>query len=214
MSRQPKMFCEVGEPGSGKTQRQIAYIKARVKAGDRAIVIDPEGAEDAWSQFLRLPDVESIRKKPDFRGVVVIPWKKDHTFKVLRELAEQKKLINYMLVLDDPNTYATPDPEDDLRYFLKRKRQAGADLFTTAHSWMEVPAAFCRFVDYWSIGPASGSPLERAKQIGSRDAALKLEKWQKMANADKLRAKQEGRWHTFYGVDKSGNNPKTGKGPE
>lgn len=205
------MFCIVGEPGSGKTQRQIAHIRARVKAGDRAIVIDPEGAEDAWSQFLRLPDVESIRKKPNFKGVVVIPWKKNHTFKVLRELAEQKKLTNYMLVLDDPNTYATPDPEEDLRYFLKRKRQAGADLFTTAHSWMEVPAAFCRFIDFWEIGPASGSPLERSTQIGSKKQAQNLEGWQKLANIDKQVAKKEGRYHRFYAADKMGHNPRTGK---
>lgn len=207
------MFCCIGEPGSGKTTRQIDMIKKRVKAGDRAIIVDPEGAEDAWSQFLRVKDVEVLAKHPNFKGAVVIPWKKNHTFSVLRELAEKKKLTNYMLVLDDPNTYATPDPEEDLRYFLKRKRQAGVDLFTTAHSWMEVPAAFCRFIDFWEIGPASGSASERQNIFG-RAAAANLDKWQLKANQDKIRAKKAGKHHRFYGCDKFGKNPITGEAPK
>ncbi len=206
--RQPKMFCVIGEPGSGKTERLINLIKMRVKNGDRAIIVDPEGAEDAWSQFVRVKDAENLKNHTDFKGAVVVGWEKGHTFKILRELAEKKQLTNYMLVLDDPNTYATPDPEDDLRYFLKRKRQAGVDLFTTAHSWMEVPAAFCRFVDFWDIAPASGSPLER-KNIFGKSAATNLDKWQKLANADKVIAKREGRYHKFYGVDKFGKHPVT-----
>lgn len=211
--RQPKMFCTVGEPGSGKTERQIALIKKRVAAGDRAIIVDPEGAEDAWSEFVRVKDADTLRKHPNFKGAVVIEWKKNYTFKILRELAEKKQLTNYMLVLDDPNTYATPDPEEDLRYFLKRKRQAGVDLFTTAHSWMEVPAAFCRFVDFWDIGPASGSPTERQNIFG-KTAANNLDKWQKLANKDKVIAKKEGRYHDFYGVDKFGKHPITQQVPE
>lgn len=212
--RQPKMFTIVGEPGSGKTQRLIGHIKNRVGKGDRAIVIDPDGGEDAWTEFLYLDDVKKLEKNLNFRGVVVIPYVKGHTFKWLRKWAEEKKLINYMLVLDDLNTYGVPDPEDDIRYFLKRKRQGGIDVLTTAHSWMEAAASCCRFTDFWEIGPASGSPEERAREIGSRDAALNLAKWQKLANADKLRAKNENRYHRFFGVDKFGKHPLTGAVPK
>jgi hypothetical protein len=212
--RQPKMFCLIGEPGSGKTQRQIAHIKARVAAGDRAIVIDPEGGEDAWNQFIRINDPEQLRKFLNFKGVVVVPWVKGQTFRILRELAESKKLTNYMMVLDDPGVYAVPDPEDDLRYFLKRKRQGGIDFFTNSHSWMEVPAVFCRFIDFWEIGPASGSPQERAKEIGSKQAAANIDKWQAMANANAAESKRKGVFHLWYGCDKYGKHPKTGEVPK
>ena len=214
MSRQPKMFTIVGEPGSGKTSRLIAHIKSRVSKGDRAIVIDPDGGEDAWNEFVNLKDVKQLENHFDFKGVVVVPYKKNHTFKHLRKWAEQKKLIDYMLVLDDLNTYGVPDPEDDLRYFFKRKRQGGIDFFATAHSWMEAAAASCRFTDFWEIGPASGSPIERSKQIGSMDAAKNLEKWQRLANADKVQAKKENRYHNFFGVDKFGKHPITGETPK
>lgn len=208
------MFTLVSEPGGGKTTWLINFIRARVKNGDRAIVIDPDGGEDAWNQFVRLKDVKNLENHLNFKGVVVIPYVKNHTFKLLRQWAEQKKLIDYMLVLDDINAYGVPDPEEDLRYFFKRKRQGGIDFFATGHSWMEVSASACRFTDYWLIGPASGTPVERAQQIGSKDAANNLEIWQQKANDDKIAAKRARRFHTFFSADKFGKHPKTGEPPK
>ena len=213
-SRQPKMWTIVSEPGGGITSRLIAHIMARVGKGDRAIVIDPDAGEDAWNKFLRLKDVAQLEKKFNFKGVVVVPYIKGHTFKKLREWAEAKKLINYMMVLDDLNTYGVPDPEDDIRNFLKRKRQGGIDVFTSAHSWMEAPASCCRFTDYWDIGPASGSPLERAREIGSKDAAQNIAKWQDKANQNALSARRKGVFHAWYGCDKFGKHPLTGEVPK
>ena len=78
---------------------------------------------------------------------------------------------------------------------------------------MEVPAAFSRFVDFRDIGPASSSPTERQNIFG-KTAANNLDKWQKLANKDKVIAKKEGRYHDFYGVDKFGKHPITQQVPE
>jgi hypothetical protein len=214
MSRQPKLFTIIGEPGCGKTERLIAHIRLRVtKNADRVIVIDPDGGEDKWNQFLRVDDINKLESNPNFKGVVVIPWEEGITFKLLRKWAESKKLTNYIMVLDDVNAYATPRPEDDMLYFLRRKRQAGVDVFTTAHSWMECAAAVCRFTDFWDIGPAGGSPIERQKEIGSVAVAKRLDKWQQMANQNNADAKRKGQYHAWFGVDKLGQHPKTGKAP-
>ena len=212
--RQPKLFTIIGEPGCGKTERLITLVKDRVKNGDRAIIVDPDGGEDKWNEFLRIPDVKKLENHPNFKGIVVVDWQEGHTFKLLRKWAEEKKMVNYLMILDDANAYANPKPEEDMLYWFRRKRQGGVDVFTTAHSWMEASASVCRFTDFWDIGPAGGSPIERKKEIGSVAVARNLEKWQQAANNDAEKAAREGRYHRWFGANKLGKHPITGAVPK
>lgn len=159
MARQPKMYSWFAKPGAGKTTALINVIKQKVGKGDRAIVVDPDGCEAAWDKFKR---VESVKDIPtDFKGVYVVPHEDGETFKDLQNRLKKRELFNFMLVLDDPNVYATPKPEPELSYLLKRKRQFGMDILTTAHGWGECPQAFMRFIDIYIIGPTDSSPTER-----------------------------------------------------
>lgn len=207
--RQPKMFAIVAEPGAGKTSRMIEHIENQVAKGGRVIVIDPEGGEDAWNRFIRIDDVELLKKHPKFTGVVVLKWQEGVTFKALRNLTETKKLTNWTLILDDPNVYATPVPEEDLAYFLRRKRQGGVDFLTTAHTWKELPPKFIRFIDYFELGPTGlGNPDERSKELGV--AACRFHWiWKRKADQNSRDAKKAGEFHKWFAFTKDGLHPVT-----
>jgi len=171
------MFSIFAKPGAGKTTKLIDIIKRRVAKGDRALVIDPDGCEEAWDQFKRY---ESVTQVPEnFRGVAVVEWEEGITFENIRKRCMGRdakgndlkgaKWGNFMLVLDDPNTYAHPNVEDALQNILRRKRQYGLDIWTTAHGWGECPQGFLRFIDVYILGPTSATPKERASLLGDRD---------------------------------------------
>lgn len=181
MARQPKMYAYFAKPGAGKTTALIQRINARLKKGDRAIVVDPDGCEPAWDKYKR---VDSVLQIPaDFKGVYVVPHEEGETFRDIMQQCKKRKLVNFMLVLDDPNVYATPKPEEELGYLLKRKRQFGMDILTTAHGWGECPQAFMRFIDIYIIGPTDSTPAERQSLLTKAVAERHMQWKQKVDNA-------------------------------
>lgn len=176
------MYALFAKPGAGKTTKLIAMVKGRVAKGDRAIVVDPDGCEPAWDKFKRVESINDIPK--DFKGVYVVPHEEAQTFKDLVARCKKRQLVNFMLVLDDPNTYATPKPEDELAYLLKRKRQFGMDIVTTAHGWGECPQAFMRFIDIYVIGPTDSAPTERQSLL-TKPVADRHFQWKNLVNQKK-----------------------------
>lgn len=208
--RQPKMFSIFAKPGAGKTTKLIEIIKRKVAAGDRAIVVDPDGAEEAWDQFKRY---ESITQVPDnFKGVVVVEWQEKVTFANIRNRCmardaqgndtKRPKWGNFMLVLDDPNTYAHPNVEDELQNLLRRKRQYGIDIWTTAHGWSECPQGFLRFIDVYILGPTSATPQERAGLLGGREVVARHQQAKNVIDGHKRQFPDTYPWTVF---DRQGN---------
>jgi hypothetical protein len=192
--RQPKMYSIFAKPGSGKTYKLIQLLRARVAKGDRAIVIDPDGAEDAWDQFTRYDSVADV---PDnFKGIVVVEYHEGKTFSNIYARCTAKKLKNFMLVLDDPNIYSLPSPEDELANLLRRKRQYSMDILTTSHGWSECPQAFLRFIDIYILGPTDSSPRERSALLG-RTVMTRHERWKLLVDQHKRTKPNEYPWVIF-----------------
>lgn len=171
------MIGLIGKPRSGKTTLLIALIKKIVAKGGRVLVVDPDGAEDAWDdpEFTRFEDITQV---PDsFTGVAVVYFsgKEAHgtpTFPHIQSKLDKRANNNVRgawtattFVLDDANVYARGALEDSLEWLLLRKRQYGCDIYATGHSWGEMSPMFLRFIDVYGIGTTSGSPSERSEVI-------------------------------------------------
>lgn len=178
------MFGLIGKPRSGKTTVLIDIIKGIKAKGGRVLVVDPDGAEMAWNdkQFKRYNDITMV---PDnFKGVAVVMYssKEAHgtpTFPHIQGKMDMRSnggkrgpWSGITIVLDDANVYARGVLEDSLEWLCMRKRQYGADLICTAHSWGEMSPMFLRFIDVYGIGITSGSPTERSETL--KGEALKL----------------------------------------
>lgn len=207
-ARQPKMFNVMAMPGAGKTTKLVEVVQAKLKAGGRVLIIDPDGAEEAWDRFKRLEG--GIKKlKPDFKGAVVVDYdekqgKEDGTFEHLwKELIKPGKLKNFTLVLDDPNVYAKDRLIPELTNLLRRKRQHNYDIITTSHGHGETPRSFIRFIDVWVLGPTSMGPEDRKDLLGNDKTRLHNQ-WKTKADAEGREAKAKGRKHRFFAFDKDG----------
>ena len=208
-ARQPKMFNFVGQPGSGKTTKLIEAVNAKLKNGGRVLIVDPDGAEEAWDKFKRL-DKGINDLKPDFKGAVVIDYDPQSktttgTFEHLwNELIKPGKLKNFTLVLDDPNVYAKDKLIPELINLLRRKRQHNYDIFTTSHGWGETPKRFFDFIDIYIVGPTAMGPEDRKDVLGPSKTAIHNQ-WKTKADSEAREAKSANRHHRFFAFDKDGN---------
>ena len=208
VARQPKMWNAMAMPGAGKTTLLIELVERKLKAGGRVLIIDPDGAEEAWDKFKRLEGgIKDL--KPDFKGAVVLDYdekqgKVDGTFETLwKKYIKPGKLKNFSLVLDDPNVYAKDRLIPELTNLLRRKRQHNYDILTTSHGWGETPKSFVRFIDIWLLGPTAMGPEDRKDLLGPAKCILHNE-WKAKADAEATAAKNAGRKHKFVAFDKDG----------
>ncbi|MCP4789161.1 MAG: hypothetical protein GY881_02880 [Gammaproteobacteria bacterium] len=200
------MFNAMAMPGAGKTTLLVQMVERKLKAGGRALIIDPDGAEPAWEKYKRIDNIDNL--KSDWKGAVVVDYdekqgKVADTFDRLWSMVKAGKFKNFTLVLDDPNVYAIDKVIPGLKNLLRRKRQHNYDILTTAHNWGETPLGFLRFIDVWIIGPTSAGPEERSSNLG-RDAVKIHKQWKDRADQEATAAKKAGRNHKFLAYTKDG----------
>src|SRR5690606_3425152 len=107
----------------------INMIKRLKKQGERILVVDPDGAEDAWDDksFKRYDDISDV--PDDFTGVAVVmyaePKSQDETptFPYIVSKLDKRKnkgvrgpWAGSFIILDDANVYAEGSIEPALRY--------------------------------------------------------------------------------------------------
>lgn len=153
--REAQFMAFIGKPGTGKTTLMKNFIEGMVnKKRRRAIIVDPDGQEQAWyrtSNGKDIPLYKSADQIPaKFKGIVVVEYqasKKDEpgTMEILQKRLSSD-LKSTILVLDDANFYCDGQPEEALKQILARKRQYQCDIFTTAHSLSRVPKFFFTFI--------------------------------------------------------------------
>jgi len=207
-ARQPKMWSATAMPGAGKTDILIDLVNRKLKASTRALIVDPDGAEQKWDRFKRI-EGGITQLDPKFTGAVVIDYDEkakgvEGTFEFLwNKLIKPGKLKNFTLVLDDPNVYAKDKLIPELTNLLRRKRQHNYEILTTAHSWGETPKSFLRFIDIFLLGPTATGPEDRKDILGPAKTAKHLQ-WKAKADAEARAAKAAGRKHRFFAFDKDG----------
>lgn len=187
----------IGAPGSGKSTLLIQIVKKLLAANNRVLAVDPDGAEEAWDDpaFKRYNDIKDV---PDnFTGVAIVPYsgKEEHgtpTFPYMQSKMDKRANGNkygpwtdVVPVLDDTNAYARGVLEPSLEFLFMRKRQYGAHLLITGHSWGEISPMALRFTDIYAIGVTNGSPTERSdtfkgetlkRHVAVRDAVNNIRK--------------------------------------
>lgn len=184
MSRQPKMYGVFAKPGAGKSTKLIQMINARLSNGDRTLVVDPDGCEPSWDKFTRYDSMDEVPN--DFTGVAVVMYEEKKTFAEIKRRCVAKELVDFMLVLDDANSYAHPTPEPELKYLITRKRQFGMDILITAHGWGQCPNVFLQFIDIYVLGPTDSSPHERISVL-TKAVAERHWKWKRAVNTAKAK---------------------------
>jgi|GEM_PF-6958337 len=169
----------IGAPGSGKSTMLIGLVKKLLATQNRVVVVDPDGAEEAWDEtpasFKRYDDIEDV---PDnFKGVVIVPYsaKEEHgtpTFPHIQSKMDKRlnnseygPWTNIAIVLDDTNSYARGVLEPSLEWLLMRKRQYGSHVIVTGHSYGEIAPMILRLTTLYIIGVTDGSPTERSDTI-------------------------------------------------
>lgn len=140
---------------TGKTTFVIDIIK-RLYKKKRCISILKDDMEEAYydSMFTKLDlskqtDIDKLSTAKN--GAFVILWEKKETFPILLKLATEKKLTNWVLNLDDANTYYHPVPEDSLKDLSRRRRQYSVDVFASSHGWSQVPVFLFDYVTHYSL---------------------------------------------------------------
>lgn len=163
----------VGQPGSGKSTLGKNLIEKMVAAGNRCIIVDPDGQEKLWHGYPLL----DLTKDPatalkTFKGIVVVEYTRKETFKLL-----QQHYRNGILMLDDANTYTIPSVEPELLFIMKRKRQYNLDIFTTAHGFTEIPASFFTYITQYALFSTSDDPERRSRNIQHYERVLQVKEF-------------------------------------
>lgn len=173
MSRSAEFTEIIGQPRCGKTTFLLNTINDLVKNGDRALIIDPDGAEPAWFKF---PIIEKSSFDPEFKGIKVMQYEDDETFDFLLDQMQTGKLKNLNLVLDDANVYAESHIEQPLKTILRRKRQYMVDIWATAHGYTDVPPKFFTFITQYVLFETSDEIDRRKKEIPSFEKHLEIKR--------------------------------------
>lgn len=173
MGRRASFCVVVARPGAGKTFIESKIIKHRIKLGDRAIIVDPTGQNEAYYDFPLLDSAKDIRKIPsNFKGGIVIPYEEPEndlkgTFGELWDRIHVKKdLENFNLILDDADVYAEGRPEKPLRNILKRARNHAIETWSTAHSLAAIPPFFFRYISMYGFMEVLDFAPDRKKMKG------------------------------------------------
>jgi hypothetical protein len=163
--RYPEFVEIIAAPGRGKSTDLEKVINS--KANERFLVIIPDTSEPLWHKYplINGDDIEE-EFNPDFEGVLCVEQEEKLTFPYLYKLFKEEKLKGLNLILDDP-VYAEEYCEKELVRILKRKRQYDIDIFSTSHSYDEVPPKFFSFITIYSLGYTEGELNNRRGNLGS-----------------------------------------------
>lgn len=184
--------------GYGKTWLMLQYLLAKLKAGGRAIVIDPNGKEPAWNRpgFDLLMDPEDL--KPDFTGTKVLFYDRGKTFQHIFKLIREQGMTGFTLLLDDSQAYSD-NMETELKNIIRLSRNWGIDIMLTSHSWHQTPPILLGYVDVYCLGPTRGNPDIRKQWIGGEDALKKHWEYKRLADKSGEEAPEGKKWqHKWY----------------
>ena len=171
MMRESRFTEIIGMPGSGKTTFLIRFLK-RFAQAEPLLVIDPDGNEPAWDKVSWINPADPVamsRWQSGWRKTQYDP--EDSCFKAVID-----NFRNGHLVLDDANVYAASRPDDHLKHLLKRKRQFGIDIWSTAHGFTEMPAMFYTYITHYVLFPTLDDPGRRKINIPMFDRLLEIKK--------------------------------------
>lgn len=200
--RDAAVIAFMAHKGFGKTFLILTFVKMKLKAGNRAIIIDPNGKEPAWNgpEFKRRLKAEEL--KPDFNGAEVLFYRKGQTFKHILDLILNHGMNGFTLVLDDMNVYGT-NMEEELETIIQLSRNWGIDILLTCHSWHRTPPIFFTYIDVFILGPTKGNPNCRKELLGGKEGLAKHWEWKNKADAAGEKAINSGKkkwdheWFTF-----------------
>lgn len=165
MERHPEFVEIIAAPARGKSTDLEKIINS--KPNERFLVIIPDTSEPLWHKYpvINGDDLEE-EFDPNFEGVLCIEQEEKVTFPYLYQLFKDEELKGLNLILDDP-VYAEEYCEKELIRILKRKRQYDIDIFSTSHSYDEVPPKFFSFITIFSLGYTEGELKNRKGNLGS-----------------------------------------------
>ena len=162
-------YCEfveiIAAPGRGKTHQLIQILETKLNAGERSLVIVPDGSEPAWFNYPTIfsDDLEE-KFNPNFKGILCIEYEEKLTLPFVYKLFKEGKLKDLNFVLDDP-FYCDPRPEPEIRKILARKRQYMIDCFSNAHSYDRVPPLFFSYITIFGLGYTETGIVNRREQL-------------------------------------------------
>jgi hypothetical protein len=171
--RPAEVFAIIGAPNRGKTTFLIDKLTYLMdNCNDRVLLIVPELNEKAWFPFFKdNPLLEfgcNLEEKfnPTWKGVQIMEYEEDVTFPFLWEkLRSCQEFKNFNLVLDDP-IYMEERPEKKIPYVIKRKRQNEFDVWTTAHSFDDLPRKLLSLITVYIVGHTLDEITLRKTQLG------------------------------------------------
>lgn len=170
MKRLEEFIAIIGAPGRGKTTALINTIKAKLRAGERTIVIVPDQSESAWFPYYPVINAESLKEKfnVNFKGILIVEYEEKLTFPFLYNLLQNGIIKNLNIVFDDPFYVEEGRPEKALMRIIKRRRQYSADVFTTSHSMDNIPKVFFPYLTAFGLLPTDAPIENRVKQVSKK----------------------------------------------